>query len=204
MWLLRSSHDLTCLNRMRRYVGYRLVIAPAETTVGYAIQEVFIPDQNALATAIGATNEVQGALLLNHADPAASEFDPFVVDISTLKSDRSSRDRAICAMWLESSKVPLVTFEVAEVRGFPENPDEGVPISFQLAGDFTVREITRNVVWDVTASLEDEQLTVSATLGTMLADFDIPMSSMANILRVTDGITLTLDFVTERTTPPIV
>ena len=82
---------------------------------------------------------------------AASEFEPFVVDISTLKSDRSRRDRAIRTQWLESATYPLATFEVKEMRNFPADPQEGELISFQLAGDMTVKETTVEVVWDVTA-----------------------------------------------------
>ena len=118
-----------------------------------------------------------------------------MVDISTLKSDRSQRDRAIRRQWLESTTYPLAVFDVREVRNFPDNPQEGAPIAFQLAGDMTVKETTQPVVWDVTATLEGDRLSGTATLGTTLESFDIPVPSIANILRVTDGISLTLDFV---------
>ncbi|MEZ4557752.1 MAG: YceI family protein [Caldilineaceae bacterium] len=73
------------------------------------------------------------------------------MDVSLLRSDRSRRDRAIRSRWLESATFPLATFKVTEVRGFPADPAEGEPIDFQLVGDMTVKETTREVVWDVTA-----------------------------------------------------
>ncbi len=176
----------------------RFVIVPEESEARYSINEVFISDNNTLATAVGVTSQVQGGMTLNYDDPAASEFDQFVVDISTLRSDRSRRDRAIRRQWLESSTYPLAVFDVREVRNFPADPQEGEPISFQLAGDMTVKETTQEVVWEVTATLEGDRLNGAATLETTLESFNIPVPSIANILRVTDGITLTLDFVMAR------
>ena len=174
------------------------VIVPEESEARYSINEVFISDNNALVTAIGRTTAITGSLTLNYADPAASTFDEFVVDISLLRSDRSRRDRAIRSRWLESATFPLATFKVTEVRGFPANPAEGKSIDFQLVGDMTVKETTREVVWDVTATLDGDRLTGSATLATFLEDFNIPVPSIAGILRVTDGIELTLDFTMEQ------
>lgn len=174
------------------------VIVPEETQAGYSIKEVFISDNNTLATAVGVTSQVQGGFTLNYDDPAAGQFSQFVVDISTLKSNRSQRDRAIRKQWLESTTYPLATFDVREVRNFPADPQEGVPISFQLAGDMKVKETTQAVVWEVTATLEGDRLTGTATLETTLESFNIPVPSIANILRVTDGITLTLNFVMQR------
>ena len=85
-----------------------------------------------------------------------------------------------------------------EVRSFPADPQEGEPIAFQLAGDMTVKETTQEVVWETTATLEGDRLSGTATLETTLESFNIPVPSIANILRVTDGITLTLDFVMAR------
>jgi polyisoprenoid-binding protein YceI len=174
------------------------VIVPDESEALYSIDEVFISDNNALVTAVGRTTAITGSLTLNYADPAASTFDEFAVDISLLRSDRSRRDRAIRTRWLESATYPLATFQVTEVRGFPADPSEGQAIDFQLVGDMTVKETTRQVVWDVTATLEGDRLTGSATLATFLEDFNIPVPSIVGILRVTDGIQLTLDFTMQR------
>lgn len=174
------------------------VLVPEETTAGYSIEEIFINDNNTLNTAIGTTSVVTGEFTLNYAEPTASSFGQFVVDISTLRSDQTRRDRAIRTRWLESASYPLATFDVTEVRNFPAEPAEGVPIEFQLVGDMTVKETTREVVWDVIAMLQGDRLTGTATLATMLENFNIPIPSILGVLRVTDGITLTLEFVFER------
>lgn len=168
---------------------------PAQTRVQYSVEETFLNDNNRLATAIGETSEVSGTLTLNFDDPANSEFGAFTVDISTLRSDSSRRDNAIRRQWLESAAYPLATFVVRGVEGFPANPQPGQDISFKLLGDLTVRTGTQAVTWDVTARLENEQLRGTATTFIMLADFGVEPPNIANVLRVKDGVTVTLNFV---------
>ncbi len=176
----------------------RFVIVPEETTASYSIEETFFNENNRLNTAVGTTTVVSGELTLNYADPTASTFGQFVVDLSTLRSDQNRRDRAIRTRWLESNTYPLARFDVTEIRNFPADPQEGVPIAFQLVGDMTVKETTRQESWDVIATLAGDRLTGTATLATTLEAFNIPIPSILGILSVTDGITLTLDFVFER------
>lgn len=170
-------------------------IDPSRTTVQYSVEETFINDNNRLATAIGRTSEVNGTLNLNFDDPASSTFGEFTVDISTLRSDSSRRDNAIRRQWLESSTYPLATFVVRGVEGFPPNPQPGQDITFKLLGDLTVRTTTRAVTWDVTARLDNETLSGTATTFILMADFGVEPPDIAGILRVKDGVTLTLNFV---------
>jgi len=171
------------------------VIDPSQTTVQYAVEETFLNDNNRLATAIGRTSEVKGTLNLNFSDPASSEFGEFSVDISTLRSDSSRRDNAIRREWLESATYPIATFVVRGVEGFPADPQPGQDIRFKLLGDLTVRTGTRAVTWEVTARLENERLSGTATTFILMRDFGIEPPNIANILIVKDGVTLTLNFV---------
>lgn len=170
-------------------------IDPSQTTVQYAVEETFLNENNRLATAIGRTSEVNGTLNLNFDDPASSEFGEFTVDISTLRSDSSRRDNAIRREWLESATYPLATFVVRGIEGFPPNPQPGQDITFKLLGDLTVRTTTRAVTWDVTARLENERLSGTATTFILMKDFGVEPPNIANILIVKDGVTLTLNFV---------
>lgn len=170
------------------------ILLPQESKASYSIDEVFINQNNRLFTAVGVTSEIEGQMQLDYANPAASRFGLFTVNISTLTSDSSRRDNAIRSNWLESSKYPLATFQVTEVKDFPANPQEGQEISFQLLGDLTIRETTRPVTWQVTATLNGDKLSGSATTKIMLVDFGVTPPSIAGVLTVTDGATLTLEF----------
>lgn len=169
-------------------------IVPEQTTAQYSIDETFINDNNRFATAIGKTSVVEGRLALNYADPAQSELGEITVDISTLASDSGRRDNAIRERWLESARFPVASFKGTEIRGFPADPQEGQPIEFQLAGDMTIKETTREQVWDVTATLDGDTLTGTATTFLMLADYTVPVPEILGIVSVTDGLTATLDF----------
>lgn len=171
------------------------VVLPAQTSAQYSIDEIFINQSNRLNTAVGVTSQVTGSLTLDYANPSASQLGEFVVDISTLKSDSSRRDGAIRDRWIETARYPLVTFAAKEIRDFPAGAKEGEPVQFKIAGDMLIRETTREQVWDVTATLNGDTLSGTATTFLMLADYNVPVPDMLGILKVTDGLTATLNFV---------
>jgi len=166
----------------------------ARSEASYTIDETFINQNNTLATAVGITTDINGELLLNYADPAASKLGEITVDISKLTSDSSRRDNAIRGRWLESSSYPIARFVATKLENFPANPQEGQSISFQLVGDMTVRDVTKTVTWEVTAMLNGNELTGTATTQIMLVDFGVEPPSIAGVLSVTDGALLTLNF----------
>ncbi len=164
-----------------------------QTSASYAVEETFLNDNNRLATAIGQTSQVSGDLVLDYADPSRSSGS-FSVDISTLTSDSARRDNAIRGRWLESATYPLATFVIRSVTGLPADPQEGQPITFKMQGEMTVRQATRAVEWEVTATLNGDTLTGTATTFIMMADFGVTPPDIGGVLRVKDGVTLTLNF----------
>lgn len=170
------------------------VIVPDETTVTYAVDETFLNENNRLNTAIGATSQVTGQLSVDLANPGQIEFSEFTVDISTLTTDSSRRDNAIRGRWLESSRFPIATFKVNELVGFPTDPQEGQTLTFQMAGDLTVRETTKALTWDVNAVKNGDRLTGQMTTFIMMEDWGVPPPNIAGVLIVKDGVTLTIDF----------
>jgi len=165
------------------------------TTASYSVEETFINENNRLAVTVGRTRDVQGSLAINFDDPANSQFGEFTVNLSTLRSDSRRRDETLKTEWLESTTYPTATFVVKSVENFPANPQPGQELTFRLLGDLTVRTTTRAVTWDVTAKLEGDTLTGTATTFIMMADFGIQPPSIAGILNVKDGVTLKLEFV---------
>ena len=171
-----------------------LVLVPEEFTVQYSVEETFLNENNRLATAVGTTSQLSGSLRFDPATPAQIEFGEFTVDISTLATDSSRRDNAIRTRWLELSAFPLAKFTVTSLSGFPEAPQEGQPLTFQMTGDLTVREATLPVTWDVTATYQDGKLIGQATTFIMMADWGVTPPNIAGVLIVKDGVTLTLNF----------
>lgn len=167
---------------------------PSQSQASYSVEEYFLQESNRLGTAVGVTSAISGELQLNFDEPAASRLGTVTVDISLLASDSNMRDNAIRRQWLESSSFPLATFTATAIDGLTAAPADGETVTFRLSGDMTVREATLPVTWDVTLTRTGETLNGTATTSIMMADFGVQPPSNP-FISVTDGVTLTLDYV---------
>lgn len=173
-------------------------IIPAETVVQYAVDETFLNENNRLNTAIGKTSQVTGEFFADLNNPAQIQSGEFTVDISTLTTDSSRRDNAIRNRWLESSRFPLAKFTISQLIGFPNKPQEGQELTFQMEGNLTVRDTTRPITWNVKAVKNGNRLTGEATTFLMMKDWGVEPPDIAGVLIVKDGVTLTVTFTFEQ------
>ena len=95
----------------------------------------------------------------------------FAVDLRTLKSDDRLRDERIREQFLQSNLFPIAEFVITGVENFPAEYSEGEEVTFKLVGDFTMREITNEVVFETTAVLQDGRLTGTAFTDIFMVDF---------------------------------
>lgn len=176
--------------------GQRLfAIVPEQSQAQYAVEEEFFGQAVPFVTAMGKTSAIDGSVTLDFGeggvDVAANTFN---VDLSTLASDSGRRDRAIRERWLESGKYPLATFVAAGVENLPADADFGKDVSFQVTGDMTIRDVTQPLTWDMTANLDGETLSGNASTFLYMRDFGFDPPDIAGILKVTDGVTVTVQF----------
>ena len=143
---------------------------------------------------IGKTNAIEGEFVVLPAQPPQLVSGEFQVDISTLKSDDSRRDNQIRKKWLESSRFPWPLFTATSIEDFPASYTEGEPTSFKLTGDMTIRETTKPVTFDVQATLQDDTLSGIAQTFFLMTDFGVEPPEIPGILKVTDGVTVTVNF----------
>jgi polyisoprenoid-binding protein YceI len=179
--------------------GQRLfAIVPEQSQAQYAVEEEFFGQAVPFVTAVGKTNAIDGSVTLDFANGVVSITNStFTVDISTLTSDSGRRDRAIRERWLESSKYPLATFVATGVQSLPADADFGKDVSFQVAGDMTIRDVTHPLTWGMTAKLDGETLSGNASTFLYMRDFGFEPPDIAGILKVTDGVTVTVQFTAE-------
>lgn len=170
-------------------------IVAEQTKASYAVGEIFINQNNRYNLAVGATNVVNGEIFLNFTHPEQSTVGPITVDISTLKSDSGRRDNAIRRDWLESSTYPIVTFTPVEIKTLPAEYADGTEITFEIVGDLTIRDTTRPVTFSVTARLEGEKLTGTATTTILMSDFNFEAPDIGGILKAENEARLELKFV---------
>ncbi len=69
------------------------------------------------------------------------------------------------------------------------------PVTFKWVGDLTIRKITQPATFDVTATLNGDTLSGTATAVVFAKDFGFDAPNVANILKVEDGFTIVIDFV---------
>jgi polyisoprenoid-binding protein YceI len=173
----------------------QFAIVPQQSQAQYAVEEEFFGQAVPFVTAVGTTNAIEGAVTLDFANEGVSIANStFTVDISTLTSDSGRRDRAIRERWLESSRFPEATFVASSVQNLPPDADFGKDVSFQVSGDLTVRDVANPVTWDMTAKLDGETLTGNASTFLFMRDFGFEPPDIGGILRVTDGVTVTVQF----------
>jgi len=170
-------------------------IVPGESQATYEVGETFFNQNNRFNVAVGVTSAVEGQIEANLADPPASRLGPITVDVSQLRSDSSRRDNYIRNNALESARYPIVTFTPTAVEGLPTTYAEGQDYTFRVSGNLTVREVTRPVTFEVTARLEGQTLSGTATTTIRMSDFGIGPIDLVGILRTEDEVKLTLKFV---------
>jgi polyisoprenoid-binding protein YceI len=148
--------------------------------------------------AVGRTRVVSGVLVVGADGSVVAGESHFVVDLTTLQSDEDRRDRFIQRNTLETSQYPTAEFVPTEIRGLPSPLPASGAATFQLIGDMTVHGVTHPVTWDVTATLDNGQLTGTAKTQFTFEDFGMSPPSAFVVLSVEDNVRLELDFVLQR------
>ena len=157
--------------------------------------ETFLNQGNAFKVAVGRTSQVSGEISLDPAAPQNSTLGTFTADISQFASDSDRRDNAIRGRYLESSKYPNVTFTPTAIEGLPQSYQDGQEITFKVTGDLTIREVTKPVSFDVTATLSGDTLSGQAVTTILMSEFGFGPISIAGILNTEDQAKVTLNFV---------
>lgn len=168
-------------------------IVQAESEARFEIDELL---NGAPKLVIGTTDQVAGEILINVDDPSATQVGTIQVNARTLKTDSNFRDRAIANQILNTGTYEFITFTPTQLVGFPEAPELSETLTFQIVGDLTVRDITQEVTFDVTATpVSDTRLEGSATTTILRENYGLTIPSVPQVADVSEEVVLTLDFV---------
>lgn len=168
-------------------------IVPAQSVVSYGVGETFAG--RTYNYAIGVTSDVQGELLLNPANPAASQVGPITIAIVTFQSDNFLRDERIQNEFLESATYPLAVFTPTEIRGLPNSYTPGETLNFEMVGELNVREISITTTFQVEARLENGELIGTATTQILMTDFGFDPPVIAGFIETENEVDITFEFV---------
>lgn len=148
--------------------------------------------------AVGTTSAIEGHIALDARGRVLVSDSRFTVDLRTLRSDEARRDNYLRRRTLETDRYPTVVLVPTELRGLRVPFPPAGTASFELVGDLTVRDVTRRVVWDATATFDGQDVGVRARTAFRFGGFGLPIPRVAVVLSVEDTIRLEADLALRR------
>jgi polyisoprenoid-binding protein YceI len=182
----------TALSAQGASDSHQYVVAPTGNEARYRVREQLLgfdlPND-----AVGVTPRISGVMVVDAAGRilAGSRI---VVDLSDLTSDSDRRDNFIRRRTLDTEAHPEAVFLPRQIIGLDGPIPPAGEASFRIAGDMTVRGVTRPTVWDVTARRDGDAVIGTATTRFPFARFDLEIPRVRSVLSVDDEVRLEYDF----------
>jgi polyisoprenoid-binding protein YceI len=142
--------------------------------------------------AVGVTGAVEGSVGFDGQGRVLPDS-RVTVDLRTLRSDEGRRDNYVRRNTLETDRFPTVTFVPTEVRRLPFPLPQTGSAPIELVGDLTVKDVTRRVTWEGTATFDGPRATVRARTAFRFGDFGLRVPRVSVVLSVEDDIKLEAD-----------
>ena len=174
----------------------RYGIVAEGTEVRYRVREQLV-GLSLPNDAVGVTGAVEGSVAFDGQGRVLPDS-RVTVDLRTLRSDEGRRDNYVRRNTLETDRFPTVTFVPTEVRrlSFPLPQTGSVPI--ELVGDLTVKDVTRRVTWEGTATFDGPRAMIRARTAFRFGDFGLRVPRVSVVLSVEDDIKLEADLSLQR------
>lgn len=141
--------------------------------------------------AVGATKSVTGTINAK-LDGTVLPGSLVRVDVRTLKSDETQRDRFIQNDPLQTRTYPFVEFVPTALQGLPLPLQQGA-VAFKLVGNLTIRNVTKPVTWDVKGTVTGDEAKGQAITTFNFDYFNLDKPSVFTVLTINDPIQLEID-----------
>jgi protocatechuate 3,4-dioxygenase beta subunit/polyisoprenoid-binding protein YceI len=169
-------------------------LLPGESRAYYVIREQFAKLID-MTVAEAVTRGVEGELRLRLEPTPHLEAIHIQADLRGLVSDEPDRDEKLPRQWLETERYPSAEFSAEEVPLSTQAYTEGQELAFSLPGQLTIREQTRPVVFEVTATLEEGQIRGEAMATIRMSDFGIDPPNLLGFVTVEDEVMVRVELV---------
>ena len=171
----------------------RLGLAPTGNTARYRVRErlagMELPND-----AVGETKALTGAIAFDSSGKVIAQSSKFVVDAGTFVSDKDRRDGYVRRRSLDATQYPTIVLVPTAVRGIALPLPASGTRPFEMAGDLTVRGVTRPTIWKGSAQFQDGRVTGSAATAFTFDDIKMEQPRVPVVLSVADTIRLEIDF----------
>lgn len=138
---------------------------------GYRVKEILFGQD---AEAVGRTTEVSGTMEISGTQVVSAEI---TVDMASVRSDESMRDGQFRGRIMDTSTHPTATFSLTSPISLDPVPADGEEVTYSVTGDLTLRGVTREVTFDLTARLNGGNVEATGSIEVSFDDFEIPDAS---------------------------
>jgi len=154
----------------------------AESIVGYRVKETIVGQKT---EGVGRTSEITGSLTIVDEQVTAAEF---TVDMTTLVSDSTRRDRQVNTRILDTANFPTATFTLKEPITLTPEALAGSDFSVDTTGTLALRGVTKDIDLTLIARLVDDVIEVNGSIQIVFTDWSIPDPSISSIVVVDRGL----------------
>jgi polyisoprenoid-binding protein YceI len=145
---------------------------------------------------VASNTEVAGQIRIVFSDLATSELGTIVIGAQTFSTDSGNRDRAIRGPILDSTVFPEITFVPTSIEGLTGAAEVGQELAFSVKGDLTIRDVTTEVTFEVTAVLvSDGRVEGKATATVLRSAYGLEIPSVPSVADVSDEVLVGINFV---------
>jgi len=138
---------------------------------GYRVKEVLFGQS---ATAVGRTSAVTGSVDIAGTTVKAADFS---VDLTTVASDESRRDRQFQGRIMETSTYPTARFKLTSPIDVGTLPPAGTQVKVNATGELTLHGTTKTVTVPLQVQRSGATVRVAGTIPIVFADYGIPNPS---------------------------
>jgi polyisoprenoid-binding protein YceI len=170
-------------------------VAPTGNEARYRVREQLV-GIDFPTDAIGKAHDITGMLIVQPNGTIVSDSSRITINVQTLKSDKSGRDKTLKTSALETNEYPTVQFVPKSFTGLTAKPG-ATAAAFTVAGDLTVHGATHPVTWNVNAHSDGNDVVGTATTQFTFQDIGIDPPKKPILLipvGVADTIKLEYDF----------
>jgi polyisoprenoid-binding protein YceI len=171
-------------------------IVQVESQARFIVEEVL---NNQPKSVVGITDQVAAQIIIDPTNPANVQMGPVTVNARTLVTDNNFRNRAIQNEILHTAEFEFITFTPKGFLGLPESGAIGNTFVFQIVGDLTIQDVTKEVMFDVTVTVDsDIRLHGLATAVISRQSMGLGLIELPpQVASVEDEVTLEIEFVAE-------
>ncbi len=168
-------------------------IDQTESQVRFTLDEVL---RGSPKTVIGISDQVAGQIAVDLTDLSTVQVGVIQVNARTLATDNNFRNRSVRNLILETDDYEFITFTPTAITGLPETAVPGDTLTFQITGDLTIRDITNEVVFEVTAAaVSVSRLEGTAVTTVTRSAYNLVIPEVEGVANVSDEVLLEIDFV---------